>query len=423
VSAQAGRLAFSEYRRGSYEIKVASTSVQAVASKETDAAGKAPVEGESGIARTPAPPLTAFESKPYQRSLSLRSLGQPYVAAGGGMIGGFFRAGTSFAFADLLEDQMVQTAVQFGSSARDFAVQTSYVNRQSRWNWGVVGAQVPMTIGTSRLFPGGTPGDASTVTRETEVLRQVHREVSGVTMYPFSAARRLELSAGLHAVSFDRQVATQVYASTTGRLMHEGEERGSAGAPVTLFETSAALVYDSSLFGATGPVLGSRYRLEVAPTLGELSMVTLSADYRRYFMPVRPVTIAVRVEHVGRYGDAAGDPRLLPLVWSLRDLVRGYDPYQVLTTAQLGVSNVELRVPMIGPFGRVSTSNILPLDAVIFADGGAFRTTSGDTTALRSVGAGFRVNAGGFILEFDAVRQLDQLPRGWTLAVNFRPGF
>jgi hypothetical protein len=60
---------------------------------------------------------------------------------------------------------------------------------------------------------------------------------------------------------------------------------------------------------------------------------------------------------------------------------------------------------------------------VIFADGGAFRTTSGDTTALRSVGAGFRVNAGGFILEFDAVRQLDQLPRGWTLAVNFRPGF
>jgi hypothetical protein len=112
--------------------------------------------------------------------------------------------------------------------------------------------------------------------------------------------------------------------------MHEGEESGSAGAPLTLFETAAALVYDSSLFGATGPVLGSRYRLEIAPTLGDLSMVTLSADYRRYFMPVRPVTIAVRVEHVGRYGDAAGDPRLLPLVWSIRDLVRGYDPYQVL---------------------------------------------------------------------------------------------
>ena len=157
--------------------------MQAVASKETDATGNAPVAGESGSARTPAPSLTAFESKPYQRSLSLRSLGQPYVAAGGGMIGGFFRAGTSFTFADLLEDQMVQTAVQFGSSARDFAVQTSYVNRQSRWNWGIVGAQVPMTIGTSRLFPGGTPGEASTVTRETDVLRQVHREVSGVTMY------------------------------------------------------------------------------------------------------------------------------------------------------------------------------------------------------------------------------------------------
>ena len=140
-------------------------------------------------------------------------------------------------------------------------------------------------------------------------------------------------------------------------------------------------------------------------------------------MPVRPFTVAVRVEHVGRYGDAAGDPRLLPLVWSIRDLVRGYDPRQVLTTAQLGVSNVELRVPMIGPFGRLSRSHVLPLDAVIFADGGAFRSASGATTALRSVGAGLRMNAGGFVLEFDAVRPLDRLPRGWTLAVNFRPGF
>lgn len=339
------------------------------------------------------------------------------------MIGGFFRAGTSLAFSDLLEDQQVLTAVQFGTSARDLAVQTSYVNRQSRWNWGVLGAQVPMTIGNSRLFSTDVPGDASTITRETELLRQVHRDVSGLVMYPFTAARRLELSAGLHAISFDRQFATQVYASTTGRLIQEGEGGGPAGAPVTLFEAAAALVHDSSVFGATGPVLGSRYRLEAAPTLGELSLLTLSADYRRYLMPVRPFTVAVRVEHVGRYGDAAGDPRLLPLVWSLRDLVRGYDPRPVLTTAQLVVSNVELRVPIIGPFGRVSGSNVLPLDAVIFADGGAFRSASGSVTTLRSVGAGFRVNAGGFILEFDAVRPLDLLSRGWTMAVNFRPGF
>ena len=29
--------------------------------------------------------------------------------------------------------------------------------------------------------------------------------------------------------------------------------------------------------------------------------------------------------HIGRYGSGADDPRLLPLAWTLRDLVRGYD--------------------------------------------------------------------------------------------------
>ena len=42
---------------------------------------------------------------------------------------------------------------------------------------------------------------------------------------------------------------------------------------------------------------------------------------------------------------------------------------------------------------------------------------------LRSVGVGIRLNAGGFVFEFDAVRPLDRTPHAWTLAVNFRPGF
>ena len=44
-------------------------------------------------------------------------------------------------------------------------------------------------------------------------------------------------------------------------------------------------------------------------------------------------------------------------------------------------------------------------------------------TMLRSAGAGARVNAGGFVLEFDGVRKLDPPPGGWTFSVSFRPGF
>jgi len=425
VSAQGDRLAFSEYERGQYNVRITSASAQ----PDVHAGGtNVPIDATtSPRSAAPAPALTIVESKAYNRKLTLSGLGQPYVSAGGGMIGTYFRAGMSVAFSDLLEDRQLQTAVQVGSAISDLAVQTAFINRQSRWNWGVIGGQMPLDIGSTRLFTGELAA-SPTITRETEVLRQIHREVSGVAMYPFSAARRIEIRSGVHAIAFERELATQVYSGSSGRLLTDNTTRTAAAASVTLIESAIAFVHDSSVFGATAPVLGTRYRLEAAPTVGDLSLVTLTADYRRYMMPIRPISIALRAEHVGRYGDAAGDPRLLPLVWSLRDLVRGYDPLIVLDTARMTIANAEMRVPLIGPFGRLSGSNALPLDAVMFADAGVFDSAplSGKPaarTTLRSVGAGARLNVGGFIFEFDAVRTLDQLPRGWTLAVNFRPGF
>jgi Tol biopolymer transport system component len=438
AAARAGRIAFTEYRAGRYQIRItpmpdAGPAVTESSERARAAEDEADVKnGQDGqdarlFPDAPAPEVAAFESKPYDHRLSLRALGQPYVSAGGGMLGGgYFRAGMSFVFSDLLEDQQLQTAVQVGSSMKDFASQTAYLNRQSRWNWGVVGGQLPITIGSSRFFVSDAAAP-STLTRETQLLRQIHRQLTGLASYPFSAAQRVELTGGVHAISYDRQIATQVYAGDTGRLMGQTENDGAGGAPVTLVESAAALVYDTSLFGATGPVLGTRYRFEASPTFGDLSLMTMTADYRRYLMPVRPFSLAFRVEHVGRYGTDATDPRLLPLVWTLRDLVRGYDPHDVLTTSRLTVTNAELRVPLVGTFGRVSGSNALPIDALAFADAGAFDThPSGGAVhrmLLRSVGAGIRLSAGGFIFELDAVRPLDRTPHAWTFAVNFRPGF
>ena len=71
----------------------------------------------------------------------------------------------------------------------------------------------------------------------------------------------------------------------------------------------------------------------------------------------------------------------------------------------------------------MSGSNALPIDALLFADAGMFDTAMRTRTMLRSIGAGVRLNAGGFVFELDAVRPLDPKPQGWTLAVNFHPGF
>jgi len=421
LSLARGRVAFSEYRNGAYEIRSTPTSEGwPVVVTETRSA-----PGPWLTDDTPEEPAAA--ARPYDRRLSLAGIGQPYLSAGGGSFGGFFRAGVSFAMSDLLEERQLNTALQVGGSRRDLAVQTVFMNRQSRWNWGLAGTQIPVLLGAARA-PSPTESPlAPTVTREMDFLRQTHRQVAGLAMYPFSRARRIELSGALHAITSDREIATRVYARGSGALIAESQQPTAGEAAVTLFDTSAALVYDSAVLGGTGPLLGTRYRLEAAPTLGDLSYTTLLADYRRYVMPVPPVTVALRAQHVGRYGFDAGDSRLLPLVWTLRDLVRGYDAQDVLTTRRLTVANLEARIPLIGAFGRLSRANALPVDAIVFADAGAFwsgiTASGGAPTILRSAGAGVRFNAGGFVFEVDGVHAFDVTPRGWRLSFNFLPGF
>src|SRR5262249_31049319 len=196
--------------------------------------------------------------------------------------------------------------------------------------------------------------------------------------------------------------------------------------------------------GPTSPVLGERSRFGVAPTVGDLRLVTLVADYRKYEMPVRPFTIATRVQHVGRYGPDASDPRLLPLVWLVQDVVRGYEGHALptgdcgalsgrcnlidsTTTNRLFAASVELRFPVVGVFSRTLSYGPLPLEAVVFADVGTFWTRSAvgveDTVLVRSVGTGFRVNAAGFAFEFDLSHPMDDPQRGFRFGVSFRPGF
>jgi hypothetical protein len=439
VAADAGRLAYSIYKEGGYEIRAialgAGWPAVTALSRPADDQPLAPV----------TPPLTPVVSPPraaatpvrYRGRLGLSSVGQPYLSAGGGALGGFFRAGMSISFSDLLEQRQLQTAVQVGTRARDFAVQSAFVNRQSRWTWGFLGAQLPVGFVSTRTRLEGPDG----VARDTESFRQTHRQAMAMAAYPFSRVRRFELTAGLHSIAFDREVRTRRYDGATGQLIAEHDHHLPAPAHVALIESAAALVYDSSVAGPTAPVLGQRSRFEVAPTFGDLSFVTVTADYRRYLMAVRPLTLALRVQHVGRYGADASDGRLLPLVWTVRDLVRGYsmreavgrpctatacDPLIEAAARRLFVGNVELRAPLLGPLGLVRESTAVPVDAFLFADAGSFaRGLPGDrsSTTIRTLGAGARLNATGFIFEFAAARTLDRGDRGWTLAVNFRPGF
>ncbi len=210
----------------------------------------------------------------------------------------------------------------------------------------------------------------------------------------------------------------------------------SGGQPTTVAEIGAALVHDTTVFGPTGALLGSRYRFEIAPAAGTITYTRVLADYRRYLMPVRPYSVAVRVLHSARYGSDWNDPRLLSSFLGSNSLVRGHrqdlrycqpDPVRVCGDELLGnrllVGNVELRVPIWGMLSRQIDYGPLPADAFVFADGGLVWSGPGSRNGISSIGGGIRLNAGGLPLEVAAIRALDGPAPRWQFDVGFRVGF
>jgi len=211
-----------------------------------------------------------------------------------------------------------------------------------------------------------------------------------------------------------------------------------------LGETSAALVFDTSVFGATSPIVGQRYRLEMSQSTGTLQYSGALLDYRKYFM-ARPFTLALRGMHYGRYGRDSEDSRMSPLFLGYSSIIRGYEPgsftveecpnacpqFDRLVGSRMLVTNVEFRAPLIGLFRPSAMYGGVPVEVGVFADAGLAWTSDtkpsfagGDRDWARSVGATIRFNAFGFAIgEIDYVRPLDRPGRGWMWQFNFIPGF
>ncbi|MEJ2538104.1 MAG: BamA/TamA family outer membrane protein, partial [Calditrichia bacterium] len=218
---------------------------------------------------------------------------------------------------------------------------------------------------------------------------------------------------------------------------------------LNLLYTSAAFVYDNSIFGATSPILGQLSRWEVSPAIGTISYYHILADYRHYFMPLRPFTIAIRGIHYGRYGPDSDDYRLSPLFIGYSTLVRGYSSgsfsasdcnsatglcpsYDDLFGSKIAIGNVELRFP---PLGLLGVGNgyygFLPLELGAFYDIGVAWTNQdkasflgGDRHPVKSYGGVLRMNFFGFIVaEVDYVKPVDRPNKGWYWQFNFTPGF
>ena len=247
------------------------------------------------------PETTKFEEAPYKSKLELVGVGQQIGVSTNSQFGTYVSGGIALQFSDLLGNHLLGTGFSVDGGVKDIAASITYLNRTSRWNWGVFGERVPLLSGTVRQGYGVVQGQPVFV-EESDLLRQTYLQAGALTAYPFSRSTRVEFSAAARNIGFDREIKTRYYDSFNGEFLGEETTELPTDPSIRLFDVSAAAVRDTSVFGATSPILGQRLRLEYAPTFGDLRMNNFTADLRQ-------VLHARAAGHAGRTVAARGPVR------------------------------------------------------------------------------------------------------------------
>lgn len=458
VAQKSGRLAYCVYEEDKYSIysidspedtKGQETLVQFGEVIPSVLPPRTKPEGELlGLLRNPLfglPQETDYAISNYKPKLKLDYISPPQLAIGVDRFGTYGGGGIALFFSDMLGYHNVSAMFQVSSRLEDSAALVGYLNSNYRLNWGAVAQRIPYVSGRYGTTLGTVFGELAIIEQE-EIFRQINYQLSGFAFYPFSQVQRFEISAGYRFIDFDWEIRTRAISYYDGREIIDEKEDLPTPAGLHLGFAAPALVYDSSFFGATSPILGQAYRLEVSPFLGSLNFTTLLADVRRYIMPVKPFTLAFRLLHYGRYGRDAENSRLYPIFLGYESLVRGYNTgsfdysefeedafdFDRLFGSRLLVANVELRFPLFQVLGiGKGYYGILPSDFIAFFDTGAAWTSEeelflfgGDRKFLSSVGLGIRTNLFGYlILGANYVRPLSRPVRGWYFQFTFTPGF
>ena len=418
-----------------------------------DTPGRATVTAYLADPTTGLPSGEDFTIAPYHSVFALDAVGQPSVGvSAGGPFGTGVAGGVSFLFGDQLSDRQFALGVQANGTIKDVGGQLIFQNLKHRWNYGASVQHVPYLTG----FYGLSDRGGGIVSQDLYLQRIFIDQAQFSTSYPFSSTRRVELSAGATRLGFSTQVLSSFFDGNTGAYLGQTLSDTTSIKPVYYAQGSVALVGDASYSAFTGPIMGSRYRLEVSPIAGSLSFTTALADYRKYIF-LRPVTLAFRGLHYGRYGsDAENDTLLYPLFLGEEQLMCGYSvgsfkqsecgtqytstgacpAFDRLLGSKLAVASFEVRIPLFGvPEYGLFNLPYLPTTIAPFVDAGvawrggqSLQFGSSNDPNVRSpvvsTGISTRVNVLGFaILEAYLAHPFQRPGQGWIWGFQLAPGW
>jgi hypothetical protein len=209
--------------------------------------------------------------KAYHPKLSLDFIAEPSLAIAADRFGTYIGGGITLYWSDMLGDHNLVTMAQVNGRISDWAALVAYGNRKRRLNW-MIGAQwIPYITGY--LYPG--IDSAGNYVEQLERLKQTNRDLSLIAAYPFNRSRRIEGSIGVSNISYTHEVRTTTYDFSSGGVIDDRTDKLPAPDGLMLYNATLALVHDNSFFGATGPILGQRWRFEADPTFG-----TRHAEFR-----------------------------------------------------------------------------------------------------------------------------------------------
>ena len=487
VARRTGRLMFTVFRGQGHEIvalepaQLIGTPVETSGIRVASAATLPPgdVAGNATVATYLADPNTGlvsgseFTTGKYKASFALDAVGQPAIGVTtGGYYGTGLVGGVSALFGDQLGDQQIFTAVQANGTIKDFGGAAFYQNLRRRLNW-VTGIQhIPYLSGYQFVSP-----DPSGNFIVTTLLQRIYvDQAMASAQYPLSQTKRFELGVSGTRLAVET-IVDSMLVNPIGQLLGRSVSEQDDQPPITYAQANFAFVGDNSFSAFTSPISGTRYRFEVSPTFGTVVFNTGLADARRYFFK-RPVTLAFRGMHYGRYGrDEDNYDLLSPLFIGDETLIRGYswgsldgsecvvnnDPtsgrcpvLDRMLGSRIGVFNAELRIPFFGTsgFGLINFP-YLPLEVSPFFDAGIawtdsqspdFRftreantvpanctnelTTSGfnkpcaERVPVFSTGVSFRFNLLGYmILETYLAKPFQRPAKDWVLGIHIAPGW
>jgi hypothetical protein len=390
------------------------------------------------------PPDTAAAPRPYRTAFKLAGIGPPSVGGSfGGALGTQIFGSASAYFTDVLGGHTLGVGLQAAGKARDLGGQLLYLNTSSRWNWGASVERTPYLYGYGSVSGAGV---------NYLIAHLAVTGASAITQFPLSSTRRVEMSAGYSHYGYYLENVSQSFSGRTSR------QALAAPSPLGLTNASVAYVGDDASFGFTSPMAGTRFRFEVAPTVGSLNFQTALVDFRRY-LRLGQATLAVRGLHYGRYGRDADNDRLGVLYLGDGSLVRGYGytsftngdctaagtgslagstcpQFDRLIGSRLAVANVELRIPVLGVEGYgLVASPLPPLELAPFVDVGAAWTGSSapvwslapntaDRTPVASAGISARLNLFGYaVLQSYWARPFQRPAKGGVFGFVLQPGW